>query len=161
MKDLNLTLDPETQNYRYFLIEDVENSKTDLAYDRLGNLSQASRTESSVLSTRVKTYAKGKLVSDDTLPTVSSQTKNLMSELLAAASEAQQGPGRLVQGGEGRQGSQGGVIMEGRKALSSRAGRAVSTAGLPASWHTAPPRPPPCANWSTASLRASTGTDRS
>ena len=89
VKDLNLTLDPETQNYRYFLIEDVENSKTDLAYDRLGNLSQASRTESSVLSTRVKTYAKGKLVSDDTLPTVSSQTKNLMSELLAAASEAQ------------------------------------------------------------------------
>ena len=68
VKDLNLTLDPETQNYRYFLIEDVENSKTDLAYDRLGNLSQASRTESSVLSTRVKTYAKGKLVSDDTLP---------------------------------------------------------------------------------------------
>ena len=44
VKDLNLTLDPETQNYRYFLIEDVENSKTDLAYDRLGNLSQASRT---------------------------------------------------------------------------------------------------------------------
>ena len=30
VKDLNLTLDPETQNYRYFLIEDVENSKTDL-----------------------------------------------------------------------------------------------------------------------------------
>ena len=68
VKDLNLTLDPETQNYRYFLIEDVENSKTDLAYDRLGNLSQASRTESSVLSTRVKTYAKGKLVSDDCCP---------------------------------------------------------------------------------------------
>ena len=89
VKDLNLTLDPETQNYRYFLIEDVENSKTDLAYDRLGNLSQASRTESSVLSTRVKTYAKGKLVSDDTLPTVTSQTKSLMSELLAAQSEAQ------------------------------------------------------------------------
>lgn len=88
-KELNLTLDPETQNYRYFLIEDVENSKTDLAYDRLGNLSQASRTESSVLSTRVMTYLKGKLVSDDTLPTVTSQTKNLMSELLAAASEAQ------------------------------------------------------------------------
>ena len=103
VKDLNLTLDPETQNYRYFLIEDVENSKTDLAYDRLGNLSQASRTESSVLSTRVKTYAKGKLVSDDTLPR-SRLTKNLMSELLAAASEAQ-GPGRLVQGGEGRQGA--------------------------------------------------------
>ena len=89
VKDLNLTLDPETQNYRYFLIEDVENNKTDLAYDRLGNLSQASRTESSVLSTRVKTYAKGKLVSDDTLPTVTSQTKSLMSELLAAQSEAQ------------------------------------------------------------------------
>ena len=133
VKDLNLTLDPETQNYRYFLIEDVENSKTDLAYDRLGNLSQASRTESSVLSTRVKTYAKGQagqrrhaahgLVTDEE-PDVGTARRGGEAQRKGLADSSKVA--------KDAKGSQGGVIMEGRKALSSRAGRAVSTAGLPA-----------------------------
>ena len=80
---LNLTTDPETQNYAYYQIRDNYENKTQIGYDA-GELALASFTETSTLSTTVSKFIKGKLVDQSTLPSTETRTRDLM-ELLRAA----------------------------------------------------------------------------
>lgn len=80
---LELSKDKESQNYRYFQINDKLSSQTDIRYEE-GALALATLTQSRNLSMRVQTYMKGELVDDNTIPVSESKTRSLLSLVLAA-----------------------------------------------------------------------------
>lgn len=83
-QQLNLTADPETQNYAFHQIRDTSSSQTDIAYED-GELAKASFTESSTMSTLVSKFVKGKLVDQSSItPTTQTRTQDLMTLLRAA-----------------------------------------------------------------------------
>ncbi|MGE8659186.1 MAG: hypothetical protein ACN6O8_20775 [Achromobacter sp.] len=83
-QQLNLTTDPETQNYAFHQIRDNSHNQTDIAYAD-GELAKASFTESSTMSTRVSKFIKGKLVDQSSItPTTQTRTQDLMTLLRAA-----------------------------------------------------------------------------
>ncbi|MCM2572444.1 hypothetical protein ACOTEY_06160 [Achromobacter xylosoxidans] len=81
---LNLTKDPESQNYAFHQIRDDYSNRTDIAYED-GELAKASFTESSTMSTLVSKFVKGKLVDQSRItPTTQTRTQDLMGLLRAA-----------------------------------------------------------------------------
>lgn len=80
---LALGTDPETQNYKYYLIEDEASSTTRVAYDK-GALVEASSVQSARQSTTVQTYELGKLVDTVTTPNEITHSRNLMAMIDAA-----------------------------------------------------------------------------
>lgn len=80
---LDLTEDPQSQNYAYYEIRDTYENKTDIGFDA-GKLAKASFTETSTLSTVVSKFVKGKLVEQSAIPTTQTRSRDLM-ELLRAA----------------------------------------------------------------------------
>ncbi len=80
---LNLTTDPETQNYAFYQIRDNYENKTEIGYED-GELAKASFTETSTLSTLVSKFIKGKLVDQSSIPSTETRSRDLM-ELLRAA----------------------------------------------------------------------------
>ncbi|WP_156407593.1 hypothetical protein [Achromobacter sp. Root83] len=80
---LDLTKDKDTQNYRYFQINDQTSSQTDLRYEE-GALASATLTNTRKLSMRMQAYVKGELIEDNTTPVSDTKTRNLMSLVHAA-----------------------------------------------------------------------------
>lgn len=80
---LNLTQDPESQNYAFYQIRDNYENKTDIGFDA-GELVKASFTETSTLSTLVSKFVKGKLVDQSSIPSTQTRTQDLMQLLRAA-----------------------------------------------------------------------------
>lgn len=80
---LNLTTDPDSQNYAFYQIRDNYENKTDIGYED-GKLAKASFTETSTLSTTVSKFVKGKLVDQSAIPSTQTRSRDLM-ELLRAA----------------------------------------------------------------------------
>jgi hypothetical protein len=84
---LNLTKDPESQNYAYYQIRDKYENQTQIGYEA-GELALASFTETSTLSTTVSKFVKGKLVDQSSLPSTQTRTRDLMALLRAADLDA-------------------------------------------------------------------------
>lgn len=82
-QQLNLTTDPDTQNYAFHQIRDNYSNQTNIAYED-GELAKASFTETNSLSTVVSKYIKGKLVDQSSIPSTQTRSRDLM-ELLRAA----------------------------------------------------------------------------
>ncbi|MGV6394253.1 lactate dehydrogenase [Pseudomonas caspiana] len=80
---LALGTDPETQNYKYYLVEDEASSTTRIAYNK-GALVEASSVQSARQSTTVQTYELAKLVDTVTTPNEITHSRNLMAMIDAA-----------------------------------------------------------------------------
>lgn len=80
---LALSMDPESQNYKYLVIEDQADSSTRIAYAK-GELVQASTTQSARQSTTVQSYELGKLIDTVTTPKEITQSRNLMAMIDSA-----------------------------------------------------------------------------
>ncbi|QVQ28406.1 hypothetical protein [Achromobacter deleyi] len=83
---LELSKDKDSQNYRFYQINDKTSSQTDIRYEE-GLLAAATLTQSRHLSMRVQTYMKGELVDDNTTPVSESKTRSLLSLVQAAELE--------------------------------------------------------------------------
>jgi len=83
---LALSTDPESQNYKYSVIEDQADSNTRVAYVK-GALVEASSTQSARQSTTVQTYELGKLIDTVTTPKEITQSRNLMAMINSALQE--------------------------------------------------------------------------
>lgn len=77
---LDLTTDPNSQNYQYFQVNDQASSKTSIGYEK-GALVNASIIQSASQSTRISKYVLGHLEEDKTTPLRSSKTQNLLGTL--------------------------------------------------------------------------------
>lgn len=77
---LALTESPQSQNYKYNIIDDTASSKTDIGYDQ-GVLAKASLEMQASQSTRVMKYVMDKLTDDRTTPTGKSWTRDLLTTL--------------------------------------------------------------------------------
>jgi hypothetical protein len=77
---LVLDLSPNSQNYRYVLINDAASSSTEIGYDK-GALVKASMEMQASQSSRVLQYTLGKLKEDHTTPSGKSMQRDLMSTL--------------------------------------------------------------------------------
>jgi hypothetical protein len=80
---LALGTDPETQNYKYYMIDDEASSTTRVAYNK-GELVEASSAQSARQSTTVQTYELAKLVDTVRTPTEIIESRNLMAMIDAA-----------------------------------------------------------------------------
>ncbi|MFD4840104.1 hypothetical protein ACFWP0_21570 [Achromobacter sp. NPDC058515] len=80
---LDLSNDKDSQNYRFYQINDKVSSQTDIRYEE-GRLAAATLTQSRNLSMRVQTYMKGELVGDSTIPVSESKTRDLLLLVRAA-----------------------------------------------------------------------------
>ncbi|MNR44331.1 hypothetical protein D3C85_1630570 [compost metagenome] len=83
---MELSKDKDSQNYRFYQINDKTSSQTDIRYEE-GLLAAATLTQSRHLSMRVQTYMKGELVDDNTTPVSESKTRSLLSLVQAAELE--------------------------------------------------------------------------
>jgi ABC-type transporter Mla MlaB component len=77
---LALDLSPQSQNYKYTLIDDSASSKTEIGYDQ-GVLAKASLAMQANQSSRVLKYTLGKLQEDHTTPSGKAMTRDLLSTL--------------------------------------------------------------------------------
>jgi hypothetical protein len=77
---LALDLSPQSQNYKYVMIDDKASSSTDIAYDK-GVLVKASLEMQANQSTRVLKYSLGKLQDDHTTPSGKAMTRDLLDTL--------------------------------------------------------------------------------
>lgn len=77
---LALDFRPESQNYRYRQVDDAASSKVDLGY-KAGRLQVASLQQSVQQSERMRSYALGCLVSDETIPREHVLVRDLMGAL--------------------------------------------------------------------------------
>ena len=77
---LALDLSPNSQNYKYFTIDDSASSTTNIAYDK-GALAKATLEMQAHQTTRVLKYTLGKLKDDQTTPSGKSVTRDLLSTL--------------------------------------------------------------------------------
>lgn len=92
---LELSRDPQSQNYLYYEVNDSASSKTSIGYDK-GALVQASVTQSASQSTRISKYVMGHLESQTLTPLSANKTRNFLSVLQQALQqdkEAKQGRG--------------------------------------------------------------------
>lgn len=80
---LMLTEDKASQNYFYYQVDDVTNTRTDLSYER-GTLASASMSQSRNLSMQASKYVQGKLVEHTVTPTVDSFKRDLLPLFHAA-----------------------------------------------------------------------------
>lgn len=80
---LDLSKDPQSQNYLYYEINDSASSRARIGYDK-GQLVEASVTQSASQSTRVSKYVMGRLESETLTPAAASKTRNLLSALQQA-----------------------------------------------------------------------------
>lgn len=81
--ELALSMDPESQNYKYYQLDDEASSKTRIAYVD-GGLVEASSTQSARQSTSVQTFERGKLIDTVTTPKEVSQSRNLLAMIDSA-----------------------------------------------------------------------------
>ena len=77
---LALGLEPQSQNYKYTMIDESASSTTSIAYDQ-GKLVKASLEMQASRSTRVLDYMFGKLKSDHTSPSGKTMTRDLLPTL--------------------------------------------------------------------------------
>lgn len=77
---LALTLEPQSQNYKYVMIDDAASSSTSLQYDR-GILVKAAQDMQASRATRVLEYLYGKLEDDHTTPAGKAVTRDLLPAL--------------------------------------------------------------------------------
>lgn len=77
---LALDLEPQSQNYKYMMIDDSASSTTSIAYDQ-GKLVKATLEMQASRLTRVLDYAFGKLKSDQTTPSGKATTRDLLPTL--------------------------------------------------------------------------------
>lgn len=92
---LELTTDPQSQNYQYYQIDDQASSTSSIGYVK-GKLVEASVSHSASQSTRISKYVMGHLEEDNVTPVSSSKTQNLLGLLQQALQEdrlAKQGLG--------------------------------------------------------------------
>lgn len=80
---LQLTEDPNSQNYLYRLIDDSASSDTHIAYDK-GKLAQASVTRTASQSTHDMKYMLNRLMEDTTTPSTRSRTDDLRALITPA-----------------------------------------------------------------------------
>lgn len=86
---LDLSSDPNSQNYKYYQVNDQASSKTSIGYEK-GALVNASINQSANQSTRISTYVLGHLQEDKTTPLKSSKTQNLLGTLNQALQQDKQ-----------------------------------------------------------------------
>jgi hypothetical protein len=91
---LALDLRPESQNYKFFSIDDSASSTTNIAYDQ-GVLKKAELEMQASRSTRVLTYSLGKLKDDQTTPSGKAVTRDLLGTL-----EPERAGGAKLEGAE-------------------------------------------------------------
>lgn len=91
---LALDLRPESQNYKFFTIDDSASSTTNIAYDQ-GVLKKAELEMQASRSTRVLTYSLGKLKDDQTTPSGKAVTRDLLGTL-----EPERAGGAKLEGAE-------------------------------------------------------------
>lgn len=92
---LDLTDDPQSQNYQYYQIDDQASSTSSIGYVK-GKLVEASVSHSASQSMRISKYVMGRLDEDTVTPVSSSKTQNLLGLLQQALQEdklAKQGRG--------------------------------------------------------------------
>lgn len=77
---LALDLEPQSQNYKYHMIDDSASSTTTIAYDE-GVLAKATLEMQAHQSSRVLKYTLGKLQEDHTTPSGKASTRDLLKEL--------------------------------------------------------------------------------
>jgi hypothetical protein len=77
---LNLTLSPQSQNYKYVMIDDSASSTTDIGYDK-GVLAKATLEMQASQSSRILRYTLGKLQDDHTTPSGKSMSRDLLTTL--------------------------------------------------------------------------------
>ncbi|MCO8168818.1 hypothetical protein NJC40_13675 [Pseudomonas sp. 21LCFQ02] len=75
---LTLSSERESQNYRYYEINDQASSSTRIAYHK-GRLIEASATQQSTQNERVRTYVNGDLTRDLQTPASVTESRNLLS----------------------------------------------------------------------------------
>ncbi|MFJ7281915.1 lactate dehydrogenase [Pseudomonas sp. NPDC099000] len=80
---LELTTDSESQNYRYYQINDQASSTSRIGYVE-GEMVEASVSHSASQSTRISKYIKGHLEEDNVIPASSSKTQNFLVVLQQA-----------------------------------------------------------------------------
>ncbi|WP_162556203.1 hypothetical protein [Pseudomonas sp. 31-12] len=80
---LELTTDSESQNYRYYQINDQACSTSRIGYVE-GELVEASVSHSASQSTRISKYVKGHLEEDNVIPASASKTQNFLVVLQQA-----------------------------------------------------------------------------
>jgi hypothetical protein len=83
---LDLTDDPQSQNYQYYQIDDQASSTSSIGYVK-GKLVEASVSHSASQSTRISKYVMGRLDEDTVTPVSSSKTQNLLGLLQQALQE--------------------------------------------------------------------------
>ncbi|MET0610437.1 MAG: lactate dehydrogenase [Pseudomonas caspiana] len=83
---LDLTDDPQSQNYQYYQIDDQASSTSSIGYVK-GKLVEASVSHSASQSTRISKYVMGRLDEDTVTPASSSKTQNLLGLLQQALQE--------------------------------------------------------------------------
>lgn len=83
---LELTTDPQSQNYQYYQIDDQASSMSSIGYVK-GKLVEASVTQSASQSTRISKYVMGHLEEESVKPVSSSKTQNLLGLLQKALQE--------------------------------------------------------------------------
>jgi hypothetical protein len=83
---LELTTDPQSQNYQYYQIDDQASSISSIGYVK-GKLVEASVTQSASQSTRISKYVMGHLEEESVKPVSSSETQNLLGLLQKALQE--------------------------------------------------------------------------
>lgn len=86
---LDLTTDPNSQNYQYFQINDQASSRASIGYEK-GALVNASISQSASQSTRISRYVLGHLEEDKTTPLKASKTQNLLGVLNQALQQDKQ-----------------------------------------------------------------------
>ncbi|USX19532.1 hypothetical protein NHH82_27425 [Oxalobacteraceae bacterium OTU3REALA1] len=77
---LALDLEPQSQNYKYMMIDETASSTTSIEYDK-GKLVKASLEMQASRSTRVLEYMFGKLKDDHTTPSGKAMTRDLLPTL--------------------------------------------------------------------------------
>ncbi|MEN4918392.1 hypothetical protein ABE485_06945 [Achromobacter spanius] len=82
-QQLDLTNDKDSQNYRYYQINDEVSSKTDIRYEA-GSLASATLTNTRNLNMRMQAYVKGELIEDTNIPVSDTKTRDLLSLVRAA-----------------------------------------------------------------------------
>lgn len=76
---LALGTDAESQNYKYYQIDDQASSTTRFSYDKKGVLADASSTQTASRSTIVQTYERSKLIDTTDTPEETTKSRNLLS----------------------------------------------------------------------------------
>lgn len=81
---LALGSDAESQNYKYYQIEDQASSTTRFSYDKKGILADASSIQTASRSTIVQTYERSKLIDTTDTPEETTKSRNLLSLINSA-----------------------------------------------------------------------------